>query len=134
MDVINETDDDVVYEVDDGGPPGGDDPRDHVSAQDRQWCHPNGKACAGYLGPEEEHTGVLHHPLNKLNLRFYDKTGSQQLAAAGSLPASSRQALKEPVPGTYKIDSPTQPLPAPALGAADPEGSKIQTSRSGEFG
>jgi len=103
MDVANETNDDVIYEVDYGEPEGDKEPREQVNEKDRLWCATDGTACAGYLGPGEEHLGILQQSTENLTLRFYDKTCLPQLAGEGDLAPDSRWALVEQGPGSWKI-------------------------------
>jgi len=56
-DVINETGEDVVYEVDDGGGPGGDELRAEAR-QEKKKKICDGPACAGWLAKGTNATGL----------------------------------------------------------------------------
>jgi len=102
MDVINETDDDVIYEVDQGRPRP-DKPQHRVNTPGQRWCDET--SCRGRLHPGEEHNGLLEHSTKLLVLCFRDKNGSSQLAGMPGLAAQSRWALtQDSASGGYRIE------------------------------
>ncbi|MCH9647739.1 MAG: hypothetical protein K0U98_05830 [Deltaproteobacteria bacterium] len=106
MDIGNQSGEPVIYVADNGGP-GGEDPIQEAIDQGR-WCSDDcdgntDEACSGQLEHGESHLGLLGLSSKELNLKYYDETGNNLLAAKANLLPIYTATLYKNAAGKYEI-------------------------------